>query len=71
MTKYLIKKLREGLKNSTINRAIAALRGIMTRAVEWGYLEDHPLAKLKRAKAGVPILKDAENPVYIDSGKDS
>ncbi len=42
--------LAEGLTPASANRNITRLRGVLTRAVEWGALEAHPLAKLKRLK---------------------
>lgn len=48
-----IEKLRSdwlaaGLKPSTVNRNVTRLRGLLSRAVEWGVLSEHPLAKLKQ-----------------------
>lgn len=42
--------LTEGLTPASANRNMTRLRGVMTRAVEWGVLEVHPLAKLKSLK---------------------
>jgi integrase len=42
--------LAEGLTPASANRNITRLRGVLARAVEWGALEVHPLAKLKRLK---------------------
>lgn len=42
--------LAGGLAPASANRNITRLRGVLTRAVEWGLLEIHPLAKLKRLK---------------------
>ncbi|MDH0609575.1 site-specific integrase [Stutzerimonas stutzeri] len=39
-----------GLTPASANRNITRLRGVLTRAVEWGLLDAHPLAKLKRLK---------------------
>lgn len=43
-------KIMGGLKPSTVNRKINALRGAISRALDWGILESHPLAKLKALK---------------------
>lgn len=43
-------KIKGGLKPSTVNRVINALRGALSRAVDWGILEIHPLAKFKALK---------------------
>ncbi|GAA6153330.1 phage integrase [Pseudoteredinibacter isoporae] len=40
-------KLNEGLKPSTINRCVNSLRAVLTKAVEWEVIEEHPLRKLK------------------------
>lgn len=50
-----IEKLRSdwlaaGLKPSTVNRNVTRLRGLLSRAVEWGVLPEHPLAKLKQLR---------------------
>lgn len=44
------KKLSDGLKATTVNRVVNSLRGVLTKAVEWGAINDHPLAKLKALK---------------------
>ena len=40
-------RLQSGTKPSSINRLVHALRGVMTKAVEWDVIAEHPLAKLK------------------------
>lgn len=42
--------LAGGLTPASANRNMTRLRGVLTRAVEWGVLEAHPMAKLKRLK---------------------
>lgn len=42
--------LASGLKPSTVNRNVTRLRGLLSRAVEWGVLPEHPLAKLKQLR---------------------
>lgn len=42
--------IASGRKPSTTNRNITRLRGLFSRAVEWGFLEEHPLSKLKQMK---------------------
>ncbi|MDO9622366.1 MAG: tyrosine-type recombinase/integrase [Pseudomonas sp.] len=51
----LIERLRTawltaGLAPASANRNMTRLRGVLTRAVEWGVLEVHPLVKVKRLK---------------------
>lgn len=43
-------KQQDGLKPSTINRVVNSLRGVLTKAVEWEVIHEHPLAKLKSLK---------------------
>lgn len=42
-----VKWLAAGLKDATANRKLAALRGALSKAVEWGALDQHPMTKLK------------------------
>ncbi|MBB6341090.1 integrase [Pseudomonas fluvialis] len=39
-----------GNKPSTANRKLGSLRGVLSRAVDWGYLEISPLSKVKTLK---------------------
>ncbi|MDH1282623.1 site-specific integrase [Pseudomonas chengduensis] len=39
--------LSSGLKDATANRKLAALRGALSKAVEWGVIKEHPMTKLK------------------------
>lgn len=48
--KWRTGKLNGGLKSTTINRIVNALRAVLTKAVEWGAIPEHPLAKLKSLK---------------------
>lgn len=50
LEKWRTEKLNAGLKPSSINRVVNALRGILTKAVEWQAINEHPLAKLKALK---------------------
>jgi integrase len=43
-------RLTAGLKPATVNRDIAALRSVLSRAVEFGVLAAHPLEKLKAVR---------------------
>lgn len=44
------KWLAGGLAPASANRNITRLKGLLSRAVEWGLLEVHPLAKVRRLK---------------------
>lgn len=42
--------MQAGNKSSTVNRKMGSLSGVFSRAVEWDYIDEHPLAKLKQLK---------------------
>lgn len=42
--------MQAGNKPSTVNRKMGSISGVFSRAVEWDYIADHPLAKLKQLK---------------------
>lgn len=48
LEQWRTQRLTEGVKPSTINRDVTALRGLVTKAVEWEAIEEHPLRKLKQ-----------------------
>lgn len=48
--RWRTERLQAGLKPSTINRVVNALRGVLTKALEWEVIQEHPLAKLKSLK---------------------
>lgn len=48
--KWKASRLKSGIKASTVNREMAALRSALTKAVEWDHLTDHPMRKVKQAK---------------------
>ena len=55
LTVWLVEKwrsarLKAGRAPSTINRDVTALKSALNRAVEWGYLDANPIAKVKPAK---------------------
>jgi len=61
LEKWRTKKLKAGLKPATINRQITQLKGCMSRAVEWGVIENHDLSKVK----ALPV--DNSKVRYLDS----
>ncbi|MHA6196569.1 phage integrase [Pseudomonas wadenswilerensis] len=42
--------LQGGNKPATVNRKMGSISGVFSRAVEWGVIADHPLAKVKQLK---------------------
>lgn len=42
--------LEAGRSPATANRNLVRLKGLLSRAVEWGILDDHPLTKVRRLK---------------------
>ena len=42
-----MRRKREGRKPSTINRDVGALRTVLSRAVDWGHIDVHPLRGLR------------------------
>lgn len=42
--------LNGGNKPATANRKMGTISGVFSRAVEWGFISDHPLDKLKQLK---------------------
>ncbi len=48
--KWMIEKRKSGLAVSTINRRVATLKAVLSKAVEWEVIEASPLAGMKRLK---------------------
>lgn len=48
--RWRTERITKGLKPSTLNRVANALRGVLTKAVEWNVIAEHPLSKLKNLK---------------------
>ncbi|HBO9561423.1 TPA: site-specific integrase [Pseudomonas aeruginosa] len=42
--------LKAGNTDSTANRKMASMRGALSRAIEWGFLTEHPMTRLKQLK---------------------
>lgn len=57
-------RLKAGRAPATVNRDITALKAVLSKAVEWGVIEVHPLATVKPAKVAdegrVRYLDEAE-----------
>ena len=48
--KYKVKRKEEGKSPATVNRQIALLKHMFTKAIEWGKLKDNPAKKVKPLK---------------------
>ncbi len=44
------RRRKDDITDSTINRDLDALRSVLSKAVEWGILREHPMRQVKRAK---------------------
>lgn len=48
--KWRSERMKAGISASTTNRNITALRGLFSRALEWGLITEHPLSSVKMLK---------------------
>jgi excisionase family DNA binding protein len=46
--KFVQVRLESEAKKSTINRDLSCLSMVFNKAIEWGYLDEHPMARIKR-----------------------
>lgn len=44
------KRLKDKIKPATVNRDLSRIRGALSRAVDWGMLDVHPMKTVKQAK---------------------
>ncbi|MFB0564625.1 MAG: tyrosine-type recombinase/integrase [Candidatus Aminicenantaceae bacterium] len=44
---FIAKRLDDGVKKSTINRNLACLRKMLNKAIDWDYLRENPVKKVK------------------------
>ena len=50
LQKWAAEMQKKGLKNTTLNRRIATLKGVLSKAKEWGIIDLSPLAGMKALK---------------------
>lgn len=62
--KWRLKRIKDGVEPSTVNRDLVALKATLSKAVEWQLIPAHPLANVKHSKVEkddrVRFLSDAE-----------
>jgi len=61
--KYKSKRLKDGLRVASVNREVACLKHIFTKAIEWGKAKENPVKKVKLFKENnkrVRFLSKAE-----------
>lgn len=66
LEKWRSEQLKSGKAKSTTNRDITALKAVLSKAVDWGVLDKHPLAKLK------PLRLDTKSRIrYLTAEEES
>src|SRR3990172_2471176 len=72
--KYKSKRLKEGMKVATVNRELACLKHIFTKALEWNKIKENPVKKVKLFKennARVRFLSKVEMETFLAACKES
>ena len=49
--KYKAKRARD-IKPATVNKELTAIKHVFNKAIQWGYVKENPLAKVKKLKVG-------------------
>ena len=56
--KWRSERMRKGISPVTVNRDVAELRALLSKAVQWGFLSEYPLAKMKPVKTNAePVVR--------------
>ncbi len=56
--KWRSKKLKEGAKPTTVNRNFNPLKAALNKAVDWGFIDENPLTKVKQLKIDkMPLVR--------------
>jgi integrase len=50
LASHQTKKIEQGLSDGAVNRPIAYLKGLMSRALEWGVIDSNPLSRFKQLR---------------------
>ncbi|MBG3850080.1 site-specific integrase [Xanthomonas sp. WHRI 8391] len=50
LERFKSQRLKAGIKPSTVNRDLSRIRGALSRAVDWGMIDQHPMRTVKQAK---------------------
>lgn len=50
LEQWRTQRRRDGIRDTTINRDLDALRAVLSKAVEWGVITAHPMRPVRRAK---------------------
>lgn len=50
LERFKSQRLKAGIKPATVNRDLSRIRGALSRAVDWGMLEQHPMRTVKQVK---------------------
>ncbi len=72
--KYKSKRLKEGMKVATVNRELACLKHIYSKALEWNKTKENPVKKVKLFKennARVRFLSKDEMEAFLTACKES
>lgn len=48
--KWISERKKKGFKAATINRRVSTLKGVLSKAVQWGVIQSNPLAQIKPLK---------------------